>query len=1001
MNELFGIQMTTLTTVLVALLAVCLLSVAWIALRRRVIFNLGVRNLPRRKAQTVLIVVGLMLSTLIITSALGVGDTVDHSITSEAYDRYGHIDELVLGPPYEANGSFESTIPADTLSLVEEAVDQNTNVDGVMPLLERRVSASNPATNLGEPELIAIGVAPARIDQFGGVSSIEGGQVDLASMPVDGVVLSEKTAGLLDASAGDTIQVYVNNQPHDAVVYAVAENTYLTGSRRDDETDLEMSGLLMRLDVLQELTGLDDSLSSIAISNLGGVRDSVDLTDAVIESLGPALFSSDLNPFPAKQDLVNDGEENAQVFTGLFLVVGLFSIAAGILLILLIFTMLAAERRSEMGMARAVGAQRGQLVQQFMSEGAAYALLAGLVGAALGVVAALGLGYGLGRVFGDFVNIDPYITPRSVVAAYCLGVVITFIAVVVSSWRVSRLNVVAAIRDLPDVRHQKANRRTLIWPVLMVGAGLLLTLAGISSSSALPFMGGVSTLILGMALLVRLLGVPSRAALSTAGLLLLGFWLLPDKQFTQIFGEYDGDFEMFFVSGLFLVISATLVIMQNDQLLLGIVSRLGGVFRSKLPSLRLGIAYPSSARSRTGMTMAMFSLIVFSLVTLATINLNFSNAFLSDAATAGWEVRADTNDAGAIDDFTLALEQAGVDTSQISATGALTMASFDKILVSEFEPNAGERAEVVVVGPFQGMDDGFIEASDWKFGNRAEGYASDQEIIDALLNEPGVAVVDTFTVQGGDGFDDEETGSTPLDSIDLDEETFAPVTLEYPAADGSFHPVTVIGVIDSSLSSFEGVYAGQSTVDAIYDNVGSVSYRVQLVDDDQDEEMAREIESALLPYGVQGTSITEQIESDQQETNGFFLILQAFMGLGMLVGVAAIGVIAFRNVVDRRQQIGVLRALGFQQNQVSLSFLIESAFIVGLGVVSGTALGLTLARNLMTSGEIAEAGNIDFVVPWDTVSIVLALAVGAALLMTWLPARQASRIAPAEALRYE
>ena len=56
------------------------------------------------------------------------------------------------------------------------------------------------------------------------------------------------------------------------------------------------------------------------------------------------------------------------------------------------------------------------------------------------------------------------------------------------------------------------------------------------------------------------------------------------------------------------------------------------------------------------------------------------------------------------------------------------------------------------------------------------------------------------------------------------------------------------------------------------------------------------------------------------------------MGLGLLVGVAAVGVIAFRSVVERRQQIGVLRALGFQRSLVSLGFLIETAFVVGIGI---------------------------------------------------------------------
>ena len=79
------------------------------------------------------------------------------------------------------------------------------------------------------------------------------------------------------------------------------------------------------------------------------------------------------------------------MITSFFLLLGLFSIASGVMLIFMIFVMLAAERKAEMGMARAVGAQRGNLVQSFVSEGMAYNLIAGAVGAALGVAAAFGL----------------------------------------------------------------------------------------------------------------------------------------------------------------------------------------------------------------------------------------------------------------------------------------------------------------------------------------------------------------------------------------------------------------------------------------------------------------------------------------------------------------------------------------------------------------------------------------------------------------------------------
>ena len=71
------------------------------------------------------------------------------------------------------------------------------------------------------------------------------------------------------------------------------------------------------------------------------------------------------------------------------------------------------------------------------------------------------------------------------------------------------------------------------------------------------------------------------------------------------------------------------------------------------------------------------------------------------------------------------------------------------------------------------------------------------------------------------------------------------------------------------------------------------------------------------------------------------------MALGLVVGVAALGVISARSVVERRQQIGVLRAIGFQRGMVQLSFLLEASFIALTAIVIGSALGLTVARNVI------------------------------------------------------
>jgi ABC-type lipoprotein release transport system permease subunit len=97
----------------------------------------------------------------------------------------------------------------------------------------------------------------------------------------------------------------------------------------------------------------------------------------------------------------------------------------------------------------------------------------------------------------------------------------------------------------------------------------------------------------------------------------------------------------------------------------------------------------------------------------------------------------------------------------------------------------------------------------------------------------------------------------------------------------------------------------------------------------------------------------------------------------------------------------MLRAIGYQRAMVSLSFMIETTFVVAIGVVSGTVLGLALAYILFTDEEFSGGESIDFVVPWLLVTIILVIAFAMALLMTWVPSRQAASIAPAEALRYE
>lgn len=161
---------------------------------------------------------------------------------------------------------------------------------------------------------------------------------------------------------------------------------------------------------------------------------------------------------------------------GALLGVSFFSIAVGVLLIFLIFVMLAAERRAEMGMSRAVGLKRRHLTQMFLFEGTAYTLAASVIGVALGVLVGMLMIRVISGIFTGFykgLDLQYHVEWTSLVISFCLGILLTFIVVAFSAYRVSRLNIVAAIRDLDESEHRDEGMISMfIAPFRVAWAGI-------------------------------------------------------------------------------------------------------------------------------------------------------------------------------------------------------------------------------------------------------------------------------------------------------------------------------------------------------------------------------------------------------------------------------------------------------------------------------------------------------------------------------------------------
>jgi ABC-type antimicrobial peptide transport system permease subunit len=87
---------------------------------------------------------------------------------------------------------------------------------------------------------------------------------------------------------------------------------------------------------------------------------------------------------------------------------------------------------------------------------------------------------------------------------------------------------------------------------------------------------------------------------------------------------------------------------------------------------------------------------------------------------------------------------------------------------------------------------------------------------------------------------------------------------------------------------------------------------------------------------------------------------------------------------------------------VQASFLLESSFVALTSILVGTALGLVVAHNVI--GDSQRQGtfdNLSFHVPWLTLGIIFVAVYAVAMATTFAPARRASRVYPAEALRYQ
>lgn len=1114
-----------LPEVLLALAILVLALVAVVGLRNRVLARVALRNAHRRPKQSLLVVLGLLVGTAIVSGSLVASDSIEYSIVKATYDAFQEIDETVYLPGY---GFFPERVATDlandpTLSEATQAVGKNVIWDA---------SVTNTRTAQYEPLVRIVGYDTAEDSAWGSFHS--GSQTfDDATLAPNEVVLGESAARRLGARVGDSLTLNFT-QPMDPILPAFEQRTgtyeggvgilggpgevnptqetftisrattalhvivswtpgdlgqdldaqlvspngqswtdqggqatqpdvpiflNVTGSLsdplamgdwtlgiqskvaadvdynvtivrmepvydadefqervqefRDTGIDLDRfadgsiqrltqtvqvafiadggkgphfalphdNNLFARLDSVQDWLDRTGQVNLIKVSNKGGIQDGVERTDDVMPVLRERLDATKqihpddpsvqaLEANNDKQYWIGQAELVGQQFRLFLISVSSFSVIAGLLLIVNIFTMLAEERRHELGISRALGLKRRHLTRLFTLEGAYYAVPA----AVLGTFAGLGLAWALIRGFNSFggdESLFPEIPFRlensSLVAAFSAGIILTIGTVYLASRRASRLNIVRSIRNLDEPEHGEG-RRGVVHGTLLFGVGSMLLLGSLAGSFTGLIVGPLF-IALGLGALLRRRIERKRVypwlaaalfAFYTATLFLVTEYDTAERQIMDA------------VRDLLMAVCVVVIIVYSERFM-RFIGRAAGRIRGLRAIALTATSYPLHRKVRTGLTLSMFAVILLVVVLFSIFGALFAPH--PEEESGGYDIQATaTGRYNALP----APEGDSEVLNRLSAVDALPVflsVGGDTVTV--------ENRTTAQFGPpldsIYGIDDEFAARNEFRLLRRDESYATDADAYAAVAGDSSLVIVAyTYSLAPDGGSEAFGVGDQLQLRLGADERRF-----------------TIVGVQEQV--HFKGIFIDSDVHESLYPNADTL-FLIRIAGGDAAADVAFDLEANYRHIGLDARSIREVVLEEAAQFRQIFTLMQLFLALGLVVGILSLGIVTARSVYERRQEIGMMRAIGFRRSQIRHAFLMETVTMVLLGIFVGASVAILVSFGLWVA--VLRESDVEYIIPWGQILVIGAIALVATTLATLGPIRQAARTSPAEALRY-
>ena len=742
----------------------------------------------------------------------------------------------------------------------------------------------------------------------------------------------------------------------------------------------------------EELAAASEGERSILVIN-GGNQTSV----VIWLNNVSGVDSMNLKIVAAKEEALAAASEGAGALSAMFLVFGAFTIGAGILLVLTIVMMLADSRRSDEAIIRAIGLKRSDMRSLSLMEGMMTSSAASILGGVFGLFLAWLISLAFNSVFAsagvDGVSFSFSYDSMLIGASY--GFLIAMVTLWLTAFWTSRLNIVQALRNLSPMRSRGIPWWLMLLLIVFIGGGMLsgLTILTIDSSSSLRFAMWhimASMVIIGLVpvftyVLPHVMGWPirntGRNTMASMGICLF-LWALSPDSWAPVDTGIQPDEITFAVLGMVQVFAGVMVLSGlAPRVASWLVAR--SIFTKRFgPVVKVSLAHPSASPMKTAVIMGMFSLTVFSVIVLAGYSVQFqehSAGYVEDAS-GDFEILLSSSRQVPLELSSNPDEWGLKETSpsDIDAVGRVNRAV---VWVDDGDEKIGYI--------LRGVDSGFTEhggipLEDW---DRSLG-STQAEAWDSLNSNPNVVFVDSSFA-----LIDPNTGESLVGITLPIGKSISLIDITNP---GNSRNVTVGGILSESSQLFsQGIWMNGEIVDEQYGGVVTRIY-VSHDADSNSAELEESLSKDLASKGVYSSVIEEEILLILGLVYAILSIFQAYLALGLIVGIAGIGVVTYRSVSERSGEIGMLRALGFRKKMVMGGMILEVSWTSLLGMLNGAVVAMMF--HLALYRTFWEDQGVDLILPWVE---VLSIVIGGwilVLIATWMPVSKATKVTPSQAL---